>query len=154
MRELSAPHSATNFSKSEKDYDLETGIGEKYRKGSVTPLSDVELKDLSRHGSEEHIIDGHNSKSAPLEINVTTVYALVDEKGNEAAVQSPKSVEEESENNETGMAKNNNPFRAPTPRREREWRPRGENITEISVGERMEGSASKASRMLGMGGGS
>ncbi|CZR58660.1 related to integral membrane protein PTH11 [Phialocephala subalpina] len=132
--------------------EISTDVSERDRKGSVTPLSDVELKDLSRHSSDEYIIDSNNGKNVPLEINVTTVYALVDEEWNETSMPSPKLVEEEGEENETGTGKSNNLFRVPTSGTEREWRLRGENITEISVGERTEGSESKASRMLGMGG--
>ncbi|TVY15980.1 hypothetical protein LARI1_G006733 [Lachnellula arida] len=65
----------TQTMKGNRANDLETGSS---RKGPQSIESEMELKDISYHGSEENIIDPgqHNS---PLEINVTTAYALDNE---------------------------------------------------------------------------
>lgn len=152
----------TNHPKYGKEHDIETGDSS-YRKGSVTPLSDMELKDISisRHGSQESIIEHHQFKSLPLEINVTTVYALVVDEGNDVPVSPDTTMDMDVAKSHPGTpvaiggSLDCNSYRASTPvsptTREDHWRPRGENITEISVGERAGGSASKASRMLGLG---
>jgi hypothetical protein len=76
---------------------------------SRSDSNDLELKSLSRNGSEEHIIGTDENKPGPLKINVTTVYALADDKRDST----PKDQEEsEVERKLTGIAKSRvNPFR-------------------------------------------
>ncbi|TVY91878.1 hypothetical protein LAWI1_G004358 [Lachnellula willkommii] len=65
----------TQTMKGNRANDLETGGS---RKGPQSIESEMELKDISYHGSEENIIDPRQHNS-PLEINVTTAYALDNE---------------------------------------------------------------------------
>lgn len=115
--------------------DLEGG---NLRNDSESLQSDIELRNTSRNGSQEYIIDA--GKNAPLEINVTTAYALKDDEDAET-LSSPRTAEHEA----------SDPFRSESALSAR--RARWGSTTQITVGERRDSAraANKSARILGMG---
>jgi hypothetical protein len=116
-------------------------------KDTESAQSDMELKDISRCGSEEYLVEKgqFETKPLPLKINVTTIYALT---GDER-IQSSKDggdVEDEDDGKIVGQA-TSNPCRGRT----KNWPRVGETTTHISGGKSNDevGGANKASRILG-----
>lgn len=117
--------------------DLEVGSS---RKGPHSMESEMELKDISHNGSEENIIDNgkHNS---PLEINVTTAYAL----DNEEQDRSPTRVLSDGarDGRESATVHDGGESKGKTDR----WG----SSTKVTAGDRAERSNNKAMKMLGGG---
>lgn len=104
--------------------------------GTKSAESDPELRDISRYGSEEEIVEKNQYETLPLKINVTTVYALVDD---ERAQSSKDGGDEEDEDERKIMGRTGNLSRG------------GETTTYIVGGKSSDDvrGASKASRILG-----
>lgn len=155
----SGKHTAGNSTvtttiKGGNDY-LDVEMGDRYKERES--LTDMELKELSRNGSEESILsDPPESKGgckvAPLKINVSTVYAIGEDSPRTGDLRGGRE-----EKVRQGSVPRN-PFRDPERRREREreggeeWSAReGVTMTEVSVGKRQgEPSKGKAGKMLGL----
>jgi hypothetical protein len=118
--------------------DLEAG---NFRKGSESLVSDMEMKNISRSSSEDHIID--SGKNTPLKINVTTAYALKDEE--EGDTSSTARADKERAEESAAADESKNSFRSESALRMERWG----STTQITVGERRESAG--ATRMLGMG---
>lgn len=130
-----------------KERDLEANDWSSHKQ-SVT--SEVELKALSRHGSEEHIIGSSSESSSPtlgnakpsgLAINVTTVYATKTDTVNDQRRSTDSALSAE---NDMAHKDNIDPFANPRPARGGAW---GENSTEVTGGDK---TSKKLGRMLGM----
>jgi hypothetical protein len=132
----------------DQNHDLEAGRSWQVAEGAD---SDMELKHMSGNGSEEQIVC-KNENNLPLEINVATVYTLVDDEkagGPKAAMAGS-----DRDGSATVGEAYTTPFGSVLESRSGRWGlSGGENITKVTVGDKTKAKpkVSKASRMLGMG---
>lgn len=116
-------------------------------KGTERAESDIELKDVSRHGSEEYIVgkDQYGTEAVPLKINVMTVYALANDERSQMSKDGGDK-EDEDDGKIVGQA-NSNPYWGRTGN----WSRGGETTTHISGSNGSDdvGGANTALRILG-----